>query len=65
MVVKPPCDLWRRGVLEIDDRIFVARKIALIEERTGTVHQSVILIADLGTDPGSDALSIKPCKQRS
>jgi len=40
VMVEPPGDLWRTGVLEIDDGIFVAVEIRLVKQRTGAMQQS-------------------------
>ena len=44
VVVEPPCDARRGRVLEVDDGVFVAGEIAFVEERSGAVHQPVILV---------------------
>src|SRR5207244_411096 len=40
VMIEPPGDFRRAGVLEIDDGIFPAVEFGFIEERTGTVQQS-------------------------
>ena len=45
MMIEPPGDPRRGRVFEIDDGVFVAGKLALVEERAGAMHQPVILVA--------------------
>ena len=44
MVIEPPGDFGRGGVFEVDNGVFVAGEIALVEERAGAVHEAVVLI---------------------
>src|SRR5580700_3070818 len=39
-MVKPPCDLGRTGVLEVDDGIFVAVELGFVKERAGAMQQA-------------------------
>jgi hypothetical protein len=60
VVIEPPGDLWRGGVLEIDDGVLVAGEIALVKERAGAMHQAVILIGGIG----ADALAMEAREER-
>ena len=40
MVVEPPGDFWRTGILEIYNGIFIAIEIALVKEGPGAVQQA-------------------------
>ena len=44
VVIEPPGDARRGRVLEVDDRVLVARELALVEERAGAVHQPVVVV---------------------
>ncbi len=59
VMIEPPGDLRRRRILEVDDGVLVAGKVVLVEERSGAVHQAVILVFDGRGCTGSDALAIK------
>ena len=65
MVVEPPGNLRRGRILEVDNGILIAGKVALVEESSGSVHQPVILIFDGRVKAWCDALPVEPCKQRS
>jgi hypothetical protein len=54
-MIEPPGNARRRRILEIDDGIFVAREIRLVEQRAGAMDQTDIL--EIGVL--SDALAIK------
>ena len=56
MVVEPPGDFGGTGILEVYDRIFVAIKMALIEQGSGAMQQSAVNEFDII----ADALSVKP-----
>jgi hypothetical protein len=43
VVIEPPRYAGRRRVLEIDDGVFVALELFLIEKRSGTMHQANVL----------------------
>jgi hypothetical protein len=60
VVIEPPGDPGRRRVLEVDDGVLVAGKLALVKERAGAMHQAAILIAGAG----GDALTMEACEQR-
>jgi hypothetical protein len=60
VMVEPPGDAGRGGVLEIDDGVFVAGEFALVKERTGAMDQAVILVGCAGVD----ALAMEASKQR-
>ena len=60
MMVEPPCDLGRGRVLEVDDGVFIAGKLALVEERAGAMHQAVIFVAGVG----GDALAVETREER-
>jgi hypothetical protein len=60
VVVEPPGNAWRGGVLEIYDGVLVAGKVLLVEERPGAVHQAVELV----TGALGDALAMESRKQR-
>jgi len=40
MMIKPPCDLGRTGILEVDDGIFVAVEIRFVEQRSRAMQKS-------------------------
>src|SRR5271154_4348867 len=40
MMIEPPGDLGRAGVLEIDDGILVAVEMRFVKERSGAMHQA-------------------------
>jgi hypothetical protein len=44
VMIEPPGDARRRGILEIDDGILVARELRLIEERARSVNQAVVFV---------------------
>src|ERR1700683_887953 len=55
VMIKPPRDFWRTGILEVDDGIFVAIEVRFVKERAGTMQEA-------GEDKGgvfADALAIK------
>jgi hypothetical protein len=60
VVIEPPGNPGRGGVLEINDGIFVAGKLALVKERAGAMNQAVVLIAGAG----SDTLTMEAREQR-
>ena len=45
VVIEPPGDFGRRRIFEVDDRVFIAREFAFVEERSGAMHQPVIPVA--------------------
>jgi hypothetical protein len=51
MMVKPPGNPGRTGVLEVHDGIFVAIKLLLIEQRPGAVEQTGKDEVDILPDP--------------
>ena len=59
MVIEPPGDVWRRRIFEVDDGVLVAGKLGLIEERTGAMHQAVVLVIG----PRSNALAVETREQ--
>ena len=60
VVVKPPRDPRRGRVLEIDNGVFVAGKLVLVEQSPGPMHQAVVLVAGACGDP----FAVKPREQR-
>ena len=60
MMVKPPRNLWRSGILEVDDGILVAIKIGYIEERARAMHQP----GELEVHVRPDAFAVEAGKQR-
>ena len=44
MMVEPPGDAGRGRVLEIDDGVFVAGKLALVKERPGAMDEAVVFV---------------------
>src|ERR1700683_3138409 len=61
VMVEPPCDLGRTGVLEVDDGIFVAVEMGFVKERSGTMQQA--REDELGVF--ANALAIKAGEERS
>ena len=60
MMVEPPGDLRRGRILEVDNRVLVAGKLALIKQRASPMHQPVIIVGGVLRD----ALAMEPRKQR-
>ena len=60
VMIEPPGDFWRAGVLEIDDGVLVAIELLLIEQRAGAVNQA----RELKFGVAADALPVKAGKQR-
>src|SRR6185312_6773738 len=60
MMVKPPGNLGRSGILEIDNGILIAIEIGFIEERACAMHQS----CELEVHIRPDAFAIEAGKQR-
>src|SRR4051812_22191503 len=60
MMVKPPGDLGRSGILEVDDGVLVAIEIRFIEERACAMHQP----CELEFNIRPDAFAIEAGKQR-
>jgi hypothetical protein len=60
-MVKPPCNLGRSGILEVDDGVLVSIKIGFIEERARAMHQS----GELEVHIRPDAFAVEARKQRS
>ena len=61
VVIEPPGDLGRGGVLEIDDGVFVAGEVALVKQGAGAMDKAVILIVSSRVD----ALAMEACEERS
>ena len=59
MVVEPPGNARRGRVLEVDNRVFIARKLTLVEECTGAMDEAVIVIPCVAVD----ALAMKARKE--
>ena len=59
MVIEPPGNLRRTRILEVDNGIFVAIKVFLIEERARSMQQAGIDKLHIG----ADALAIEARKQ--
>src|SRR5271165_543288 len=60
VMVEPPCDLRRTGVLEVDDGIFVTVELGFVKQRPGAMQQA-------GEDEvgvGANALAIKTGEER-
>src|SRR5579859_5307725 len=55
VVVEPPGDLVRAGVLEVDDGVLVAVELALVKQRTGAMDEA----AELEGDVFADAVAIE------
>ena len=51
MMVEPPGNFGRTGVLEVHDGVFVAIKLLLIEQRPGAVQQAGENEGDIVSDP--------------
>jgi hypothetical protein len=60
MMVKPPGNLGRSGILEVDDGVFVAIEVGFIEERARAMHQP----GELEVHVRPDAFAVKARKQR-
>jgi hypothetical protein len=60
MVIEPPRNFGRGGVLEIDDGVLVAGEFTLVKQRSGAMNQAVIFIAGAG----ADALAVEAREQR-
>jgi len=60
MMIKPPGNLWRSGILEVDNGVLIAVEIGFIEERARTMHQA----GELEVHVRPNALAIKAGKQR-
>jgi hypothetical protein len=61
VMVKPPVNAGRGGVLEVDDGVFVAGKFVLVEQGAGPMHQAVVLV----NGAGGDALAMEAREERS
>jgi len=61
VVIEPPGDARRSRVLEVDDGVLVASKLAFVEERAGAVNEAVVGVRRVGLD----ALAVKAREQRS
>jgi len=55
MMVEPPGDLSRGGVLEVDDGILVADKVVLVKQGSGAMQQAHVFKLDVVTN----TLSVK------
>jgi hypothetical protein len=60
VVVEPPRNPRRGGVLEVHNRVLVACEFVLVKQRACAMHQAMVFI----TGPGRDALPVKARKQR-
>ena len=60
-MVKPPGNFGRSRILEVDYGVFVAGKVALVEESAGAMDEAVIFVAGAG----GDALAVKAREERS
>ena len=60
VVVKPPGNAGRGGILEVDDGVFVAGKFILVKQCAGAVDEAVILVARRRRN----ALSMEARKER-
>src|SRR5690349_7054670 len=61
VMIEPPGDARRGGVLEVHNGVFVAREILLVKERAGAVHQAVIFVGGIF----GYALAVEAREQRS
>jgi len=61
-VIEPPGDFRRCGVLEVDNRVLVTRKFALVKERPGTMNQPVIFVPGLAVDALAVEAREKGCR---
>src|SRR5579875_3419220 len=61
MVIKPPGNLWRSRVLKVDNRIFIAREVSLMEQSACAVHQP----AEFILCAFRNALAMKAAEERS
>ena len=59
VVIEPPGDVGRTGVLEIDDGVLVAVKLLLVEKRAGAMQQA----AEDEFHIAADSLPIEAGKQ--
>ena len=50
MVIEPPGDFGRTGILEIDDGILVAVELLLVEKRAGTMQQAGVDEIDIAAN---------------
>ena len=50
VVIEPPGDFGRTGILEIDDGIFVAVKLALVEKGARTMQQAGVYEVHIAAD---------------
>ena len=60
MVIEPPGNAWRGRIFEVHDGVFVARKLALVEERAGAMNEAVVLVRCAR----GDALAVKAREER-
>jgi hypothetical protein len=58
MVIEPPGNPRRSGVLEVDNRVLVAGEFALVKEGSGAMYQPVVFVGGAGRD----ALAVKARK---
>ena len=61
MVIEPPGDFGRGGILEVDDGVFVADEVGFVEEGAGAVDETAVFIVGVG----ADALVVEAAKERS
>ena len=61
MMVKPPGDLRRSRILEVDNGVNVAGEVILVEKGSGAMYQSVEFKRGFGVD----SLVIKTAEERS
>ena len=61
VMIEPPGNARGSTVLEIYDRVLVAGKIGLLKERSGPMHQPVIIVVRIGVD----AFAVKAHEERS
>src|SRR5215470_17343500 len=50
MMIEPPRQFWRRRVLEIDNRIFIAVEHVFVEKIAGPVQQTAVVHLSLLID---------------
>jgi hypothetical protein len=60
MVVEPPSNFRRTGIIEVDNRVFIAIELTLIKQRPGAMYQAGKLEVHIITN----AFAIEARKQR-
>jgi len=60
VVIEPPGDAGRGRIFEIDDGVFVAGELGLIEEGSGAMDEAVVFVVGAGMD----ALLVESAEKR-